>query len=123
MQAALIDQHGIRIDVVPDLKNIAEITVPVVLPTTLTLEFFGKDYAHDTVVDSSNNILEDLHIEILEIKLDCFTMSPHYLAQKLPLNTVDGKVIHSSYIGFNGKMPVNLSELSVFQQIMLWTTI
>ena len=123
MQAALIDHCGTRFNVVPNSANIAEISLLVPMPSSVVLEFSGKDHNHDTVVDANNNILEDLHIEILEIGLDCFIMSPHYLAQRIQLNTVDGKVIHSTYIGFNGKMPIDLNKNSVFQQIMLWTAI
>jgi len=122
-KSVLTDQNGNKIDIVPDMLNIAEVVVPVTLPASVTIEFSGKDYNHDTVVDADNNILEDLHVEILEIGIDCFNMSPHYLQQKLTLNTVDGKVIHSSYIGFNGQMVIDLPKTSVFQQIMQWTAI
>lgn len=123
MQAAFINQQGTRVDVVPDSENIAEITVPVQLPTNIILEFSGKDQNRDTVIDANNNIIEDLHIEILEIGLDCFTMPSHYLKQQISLHTVDKKVIHSNYIGANGEMSIDLPKNSVFQQIMTWTAI
>lgn len=121
MYSVLIDQHGIKFDMVPNEANIAEIIVPVTLPATMLLEFSGKNHGHDTVVDVDNNIVEDLHVEILEIGLDCFNMSLNYLTQKLLLNTTDGKIINSSYIGFNGQMPITLQKTSVFQQIMQWS--
>lgn len=123
MQLVLMDHRGTKIDIVPGPANIAEVIVPVTLPATISLVFSGKNHGHDTVVDTNSNILEDLHVEILEIGLDCFNMSPHYLQQKLTLDTVDGKVIHSSYIGFNGQMIIDLPKTSVFQQIMQWTSI
>lgn len=121
MQVKLVDQAGAIFDVVPNSSNIAEIRIPVSLPATCWLEFSNKDHRYDTVVDSSNNIVEDLHVEILEVGLDCFDMSPHYLKQNLQLHTADQKVIHSNYIGFNGKMPILLQKTSVFQQIMQWS--
>ena len=122
MQVKLVDQNGTALTVVPNDSNIAEVTVPVTMPATCWLEFSNKDQNHDTVIDADNRITEDLHVEILKVGLDCFEMSPQYLKQNLQLHTLDQKVIHSTYIGFNGKMPIVLEKTSVFQQIMQWST-
>jgi hypothetical protein len=47
-------------------------------------------------------------------------MSVKFLNQKLVLITDDGKEIPTAYIGFNGKIVIDLNYSSVFEQIMYW---
>ena len=103
---------------VTDQKN--SFSLPVSLPGTVTLTFSGKDMMHDTVLDSQGNIVEDLYVKIQKIKLDGFDMGVNFLNQKIVLITDDGKEIPGAYIGFNGKIVIDLNCSSVFEQIMCW---
>jgi hypothetical protein len=110
--------HNNQVYCVSDQKNC--FSLPVSLPGTVTLAFSCKDMMHDTVTDSHGNVVEDLYVKIQKIKLDGFDMSVKFLNQKLVLITDDGKEIPTAYIGFNGKIVIDLNYSSVFEQIMYW---
>lgn len=90
----------------------------VILPCTIDLEFFGKNTDRDTEVDSNGNITRDKHVLIKEIRLDSIPVEPLYLKRHLTLVS-DANQVTSDYVGFNGRMCINLDQSNVFSQILL----
>jgi len=91
----------------------------ITLPTTIELEFTGKDSACDTIVDEAGNIVKDKHVLIKEIRLDNMPVEPLYLERRLKLEHGD-QINYSNYIGFNGKMTIQFDKPDVFRQLMEW---
>jgi hypothetical protein len=95
------------------------ITVDISLPTTVRIDYSGKDSQNDTKLDESGNIIADLYAKIKTMRLDGFPMSQTYLYQKLTMHTQDGQVFNTCYAGFNGYMEVVLDQPTVFAQYIL----
>lgn len=90
----------------------------ITLPCTVHLDFFGKNINQDTEVDSNGNILRDKHVLLKELRLDNIPVEPLYLKRRLCLVN-DQETVYSDYIGFNGRMSINLDQSNVFSQILL----
>lgn len=92
------------------------VSIPIMLPANIRIDFFGKDPNLDTIV-KDNKIVEDKYIQITKITLDDIPFDGKYLHQCLTINTNAGDNITTSYIGFNGVMNINLNKDTVFEQI------
>lgn len=113
-------QLSINGDKIPvdGLKNY-EHEMEVQLPCNINLLFSGKDSNTDTIVSESGDILHDSYVKVNSITLDGhkFTNEIHKM---IYLVTNSGDVVNSNYIGFNGVVNLELSEVSVFRQVMRW---
>jgi hypothetical protein len=101
------------------MHNNPQVTVDITLPTTVRIDYSGKDSQNDTKLDESGNIIADLYAKIKTMRLDGFPMSQTYLYQKLTMHTQDGQVFNTCYAGFNGYMEVVLDQPTVFSQYIL----
>lgn len=86
-----------------------EITFPAEFEITLS----GKGPG-DTVIDSDGNIIKDKYIEILNIEVDRIPCVPHYVHQRVTLETEDGQEVTAAYWGFNGVVKLNFKEANSF---------
>lgn len=100
----------------PDQPTIG---VDIQLPTTVRIDYSGKDSQNDTKLDESGNIVADLYAKIKTMQLDGFPMSQQYLYQKLTMHTESGESFTTCYAGFNGYMEVVLDQPTVFAQYIL----
>lgn len=91
----------------------------IILPCSITLEFFGKDSNKDTKIDENGNIIKDKHVLIKSMKLDNMPVEPLYLKRYLGLNHASG-INFSNYIGFNGNMEIKFEKSNVFNQIQFF---
>lgn len=98
-------------------KNHGLIDDDVFLPGKISLIFSNKNHSSDTIVNESNQIVADLYVKILDIKLENFDIPQIYIQKNLCLVTESKHEINTSYIGFNGIMEIALDKNSVFQQI------
>lgn len=94
------------------------ITFNLILPTSVTLQFSGKNYNTDTVVDLDGNIVQDKFIKIVSVDVDRFRLPETFLYRKLTINTDDGRSYTTPYIGFNGRMHLVLDQTDIFSQYL-----
>lgn len=92
--------------------------INVKFPTTVKLEFKGKDPNVDTILDDKGNILEDLYVRITAVRLDGFDLRENFLHQRLTIHTLDNQFWTTSYIGFNGTMTINFEKSNTFSQYL-----
>jgi hypothetical protein len=120
MQAMLtIDRE--QIDVWPTLANekyTATIEAGIKLPALISLEFSGKNYNTDTVIDQQGNILKDICIKIKNMRLDGLSVDQYYLQQRLILIDDTGIEWIGPYIGRNGIMQIAFKENNIFSQFI-----
>jgi hypothetical protein len=102
-----------------DGKLLSVTNLNIILPTKVLITFSNKDPNHDTIVDQTGNIIQDLCVKIKSIALDGFKFNEKYLHQKLSVVTENGNSITTSYIGFNGQMLLTFDKSDVFSQY-LW---
>jgi hypothetical protein len=120
MQVQMINGNHV-VSVYPDLidnKYRATAKINVILPTTVSLQFDGKNANFDTITDAHGNITDDLYVKILAIKLDGFAIAETFLHQRLELHTTDKQTFVTSFIGFNGTMTIDLIKPSAFSQLL-----
>jgi len=120
MQVQLVNDQNI---VLVDPQHVhdrywAVAKINVSLPTTIKLEFEGKDPNIDTVLDDKGNIVEDLYVKITAIKLDGFALKENFLHQRLTIHTLDNQCWTTSYIGFNGTITINFEKSNTFSQYL-----
>lgn len=96
-----------------------KIDIDVELPTTIRIDYSGKNSQTDTKLDQSGSIVADLYAKITTMRLDGFPMSQQYLYKKLTMNTESGDRFTTCYAGFNGYMEVVLDQPTVFAQYIL----
>lgn len=94
------------------------ITLDLVLPTVVHLEFSGKNYNTDTILDSDGKIIKDKYIKITSVNIDGFDLPETFLYQKLVVNTDDGRTFTTPYVGFNGAIQITLDQPDVFSQFL-----
>ncbi len=97
-----------------DPTNSEIILKNVKLPNLIFIRFTGKITGKDTIVDNNGNIINDMYIKILEIKMDRLKIPTWVIEKKLSYITEFGNKINSSYIGFNGEMVINIPESNGF---------
>ena len=95
------------------------VDIKAILPCDIDLKFDGKNNNTDTKVDENNNIVEDNCVIIGEMWLDQIKIKDHILQKIFSIEKEDGTFEHSNYVGFNGKINVNLSFDNVFSQVMV----
>jgi hypothetical protein len=120
MQAVLIVDNE-RININPTLDNekyTATVNACVKLPTLISLEFSGKNYNTDTLIDQQGNILKDICIKIQNMRLDGLSVGQYYLQQHLILIDDSGTEWTGPYIGRNGIMQIALKEDNIFSQFI-----
>lgn len=88
------------------------------LPTQVVLKFTGKNTDTDTIVDNNGQIIKDMFVKIISISLDGFILPEKFLHQQLILVTDTGQQINSAYIGFNGKLVIDMPQKTVFLQYL-----
>jgi hypothetical protein len=93
----------------------AQVFLDLTLPTRLFLIFSGKNNLTDTQIDENGNIIKDLYVKITNLALDKIEISQNALNQKLVLETATGS-IPTNYVGFNGRITLNLDKPNVFLQ-------
>ena len=91
----------------------------VQLPCNINLVFSGKDSNTDTIVSESGDILHDSYVKLKAITLDGHKVT-NDLHKIISLVTDSGNIVNSNYIGFNGVVNLELSEINVFRQVMRW---
>lgn len=114
-----ISCQGVQSTIEPSDNNAVWHSQDITLPAKLELEFLGKNNMCDTEIDVDGKIIKDKHVLIKEILLDNIAVEPLYLKRYLLLQHQTG-VSHSNYIGFNGRMIIDLPMPNVFLQIMDW---
>jgi hypothetical protein len=120
MQVQLINDQNV-VPVNPqhvDNKYQAAAKINVKFPTTVKLEFAGKDPNIDTILDDKGNIVEDLYVKITAIKLDGFALRETFLNQRLTIHTLDNQCWTTNYIGFNGTITINFEKSNTFSQYL-----
>lgn len=85
----------------------------VSLPNQINLIFTGKT-PRDTRIDSAGNIVQDMYVKIVGLSVDNLKVPDWVLQKKLSYVTVNGQILTTSYIGFNGTMTIDVSESTVF---------
>ena len=116
-----IDGRYMTVQVDGQLINPVDPTVSlnIQLPTTVRIDYSGKDSQNDTKLDDTGSIVADLYAKIKSMRLDGFPMSQQYLYQKLRMHTQTGDSFTTCYAGFNGYMEVVLDQPTVFAQYIL----
>lgn len=94
--------------------NLAEdnfcFSTDIIIPGNLVIEVFGKNQ-FDTQVDEQNNILKDKYIKISKLFVD--QMEVNFLHKLIRLETPTN-IVHSNYLGFNGKVNVDFNTDDTF---------
>jgi len=81
------------------------------------LHYSGK-IKQDTIIGKDNEIIEDMYVKILAIRLDKIDLNEKFIHQNIQIVT-DSKDTHTtSYIGFNGTITLDLAESNVFSQVL-----
>ena len=119
MQAQLLYQDT-AIDLLPGNNNRCKQSIPIQLPGCVILKVGNKDMNHDTKLDHTGKILEDLFVKIKSVRLDGFDMDPNYLVQRLIFQTETNNQIATNYLGFNGSVRFDLTQPRVFLQVQQW---
>jgi hypothetical protein len=104
--------------VTPDQNMIGTATVDIELPDQIILNFSGKDYNADTVVDADGKIVKDVYIRIMSISVDGSRLKDNFLYQKLHIVTDDDREFTTAYIGFNGQIIIDLPKTTIFSQYL-----
>lgn len=107
------------INILP-VNHIAEVTIPVKIPTSIVFEFADKDPMHGTKVDDEGNIIADTFVQFTTIKFDRMKVPNWALDKKITLTTVTGNKVIGSYIGFNGTVTLDLKEKDIFSQFQVF---
>ena len=84
------------------------------IPNQLSLSFTGKTPGRDTIVDSAGNIIQDMYVKVIGLIIDYLKLPEWVLQKKLSYVTFDGRLLTTSYIGFNGTMTIDIPESMVF---------
>ena len=82
-------------------------------PSKLAITVSGKTI-EDTLVDSSNNIIKDTYIKLVDIEIDNLSCEENYVYKYITLNTTDGQVLTTNYWGFNGIVELDFFEKNSF---------
>ena len=101
-----------------DSRLIGDTKIEVDLPTQIVLKFTGKNYNTDTIVDENGNIVKDIYIKILSMRMDGFKLNEKFLHQKIKVVTDQSQQYNTAYIGFNGLIEFDLNEPNVFLQYL-----
>lgn len=104
----------------PTRDNRLVVSEFVSLPDDVILTFSGKDLDNDTKLDAMGNIVTDLFVEIESLSLSGFSIPKEMFYHLFKLETTQGKIIPTYYIGFNGIIKLELCKDSVFSQVMSW---
>jgi len=98
-------------------KDDSSYSTDIHLPAIVKLHFSGKT-KHDTIIGKDNEIIEDMYVKILAIRLDKIDLNEKFIHQNIQIVT-DSKDTHTtSYIGFNGTITLDLAESNVFSQVL-----
>jgi hypothetical protein len=84
------------------------------IPNTIKIKFSGKNSETDTILDSDGSVLKDKYVKITKIKIDQLSVPSWVIEKKLMLTTEDHRQIHTSYVGFNGEMIIDIPSSNVF---------
>ena len=120
MQVVVINKNKI-VKVNPVLTNdhyTAVAQLDIQLPTTVSLQFYGKNQNTDTKVDQNGNVIQDICVIIKSMKLDGMMVDQNFLHNRVLLTTEDQQECLGSYIGFNGTMTIDLVTNNVFSQMI-----
>lgn len=90
-------------------------SIDISLPADVELVFSGKN-TNDTIIDQQGQIIKDMYVKILNIRLDQIVLPDWVIASKLRLITDKNEIINTAYIGFNGKITIPLNQNTVFSQ-------
>lgn len=83
------------------------------IPNKVEIEFSGKTN-RDTIVDANGNILQDMYVKIIGIKLDLLKVPTWVIEKKLSYVTSKDQTLTTSFIGFNGIMTFDMPETNIF---------
>jgi hypothetical protein len=78
------------------------------MPTTLHIFVDGKDNNVDTKVGDDGKIIADKFIKIENVLIDQKPVSTDALHKICKLQTTDGQIIYTNYVGFNGVLSMDL---------------
>jgi|TARA_A100001391_G_scaffold94079_2_gene62422 hypothetical protein len=84
------------------------LTFHVSMPTTLHIFVDGKDNNVDTKVGDDGKIIADKFIKIENLLIDQKPVSTDALHKICKLQTTDGQIIYTNYVGFNGVLSMDL---------------
>ena len=88
----------------------------LILPTTVRLEFSGKNLNCDTIIDQTGKIIKDKCVIVESITLDNIKISKNALSRCIKLKN-DSQEIVSTYVGLNGTVLLELKKSNVLFQI------
>lgn len=84
------------------------------LPNQISLSFSGKTPETDTIINSAGDIVQDMYVKVIGLKIDNLKVPDWVLHKKLSYTTFDGRNLTTSYIGFNGIMTIDIFESNIF---------
>ena len=86
------------------------------LPGQVTLQFSGKSYGVDTILDPQGQIAQDLYIKILRWSLDGFDLSQDFFYNKMIWHADDETTFTTPYLGKNGTLHLPFLKSNLFAQ-------
>lgn len=98
-------------------KDDSSYSTNIHLPAIVRLKFSGKT-KHDTIIGKDNEIIEDMYVKILAIRLDKIDLNEKFIHQKIQIVTDSKDTHNTSYIGFNGTVTLDLAESNAFSQVL-----
>lgn len=98
------------------VKNFATYKKQIKLPTTVKVSVSGKDTTTDTKIDADGNVIEDLFVEISDIRLEPFRLDDVFLHKHITIQTESGDEHVTNYFG-NGVAEINFTEDNIFAQV------
>ena len=98
-------------------KDDSSYSTEIHLPAIVRLHFSGKT-KHDTIIGKDNEIIEDMYVKILAIRLDKIDLNEKFIHQKIQIVTDSKDTHNTSYIGFNGTMTLDFAESNAFSQVL-----
>ena len=98
-------------------KDDSSYSTDIHLPAIVKLHFSGKT-KHDTIIGKDNEIIEDMYVKILAIRLDKIDLNEKFIHQNIQIVTDSKDTHNTSYIGFNGTITLDLAESNVFSQVL-----
>jgi len=98
-------------------KDDSSYSTEIHLPAIVRLHFSGKT-KHDTIIGKDNEIIEDMYVKILAIRLDKIGLNEKFIHQKIQIVTDSNDTHNTSYIGFNGTVTLDLAESNAFSQVL-----
>jgi hypothetical protein len=117
----LIDGRAMLIEVVAnndtlrvDHNNPKIVLSQITIPNKIEIKFSGKNLKHDTKIDQLGNIIQDMYVKIIGMKIDNLKIPDWVIQKKLSYTTDAGKELQTAYIGFNGIMTMLIPENNVF---------